>query len=358
MHPRLAFAYLWELGLFSFISFAVVFLLCLVERGEVVIRKVGCTHKKRKRPLIRETKTHQTTNVKLCSQSTVTISMVQTQTTIHNLLLYSTTIVVSNSQNDGNTCPLKCRNGSECKPGDASFEGHPTDVNGNELEHHTVTNVQNHHCECPIGYTGVDCSVVYESCADGSHVCYNQGSCVSGKVDGFGNEQYHCDCTNAFYREDKDLIIRFVGKYCEYPEETLCDDGKMFCVNNGVCATAGATSENTTCNCTSGFQGLHCEFREEEVPPCDLKCQNGGSCQVGLPPNANSDGAVDFQFCVCPPEHSGDLCEVWATNRQQYPTAMCAASDIETTIYQGFASLSFCVNDGVCTTIQEPDGRR
>jgi hypothetical protein len=263
-------------------------------------------------------------------------------------------------------CPLTCSNDSECKPGDASFEGHPKDSQGNELDIHVQKNVDDYHCDCPEGFTGVDCAIAFESCADvnTAHVCYGGGTCIPGQQDEFGNEQYHCDCSNAIVEEKK-----FVGKYCEYKEENVCDHKEpTFCVNDGVCKS-NPTQGEAPCTCKNKFAGVHCEYRKEEVPPCDLVCQNGGTCQIGT-----FDG--ELHYCLCPPGVHGDLCEkddgascgintcyhgsecVQKDDGSLY--CDCSASttpgihyagrfcEYEATTYCGDTQDYYCVNDGEC----------
>jgi hypothetical protein len=109
------------------------------------------------------------------------------------------------------------------------------------------------HCDCPDGLTGLLCEVAYESCNNGEHICYNDGKCISGQIDYFGNEQMFCDCSGAV-----DVVqgLMYIGKYCEHAvvvsnsngmDEkghlsgndivgSLCpNNADHFCVNGGKC---------------------------------------------------------------------------------------------------------------------------
>lgn len=123
-------------------------------------------------------------------------------------------------------CSLDCPVDAPCTFGEATFPHH----NAIELD----TSVQDMHCACPLGWTGILCDIKYESCTD-NHDCFHGGKCLNDSLatDSFGNAQLLCDCTRAKSTDG----IRYVGKYCETPLETLCsaDNEDLFCVNGGTC---------------------------------------------------------------------------------------------------------------------------
>ncbi len=122
-------------------------------------------------------------------------------------------------------CTLDCPVDAPCTFGNAIFP-HQNVV---QLE----SSVQNMHCACPPGWTGIFCDHKYESCSD-SHDCFHGGECLDGgSRDAFGNPQLVCDCTNAKTTDG----IRYVGKYCETPFEKSCsaENDDLFCVNGGDC---------------------------------------------------------------------------------------------------------------------------
>ena len=258
----------------------------------------------------------------------------------HLLLLLFASIappIASQSQNTNTTstnatspsfqCPLTCLHNSTCALGDANFSQHPVYSHGAELGLHHNKSQNGYHCVCPQGYTGLNCGVVYESCADGasSHKCYHGGVCVPGAVDRYGNPTYHCDCTNAFVDG-----IHYAGTYCEHTQIVLCNEtetnNSYFCVNDGVCNTVqNASTPQPMCICGDQYTGVHCEFNKSEVPPCNLQCLNSGICQIGIPDSVDWT-AYNFSFCLCPPGYSGDQCQIDST--------MCGTST--------------CLNGGTC----------
>ena len=71
-------------------------------------------------------------------------------------------------------CTLNCKQNAPCVHGPADFSDHPTYQDGSPLEFHGQTSVNNMHCECPHGYTGLTCDRIFATC-DGEHKCYNDG---------------------------------------------------------------------------------------------------------------------------------------------------------------------------------------
>ena len=252
----------------------------------------------------------------------------------------------STTGDSSGACPITCFNGATCKQGNATFTSHPKNSQGDELEIHHEKSIKGYHCECQAGFTGVSCNVPYETCADGNstHVCYHGGTCVPGVLDELGNEQYHCDCSSASTSlasseggsgsgtDGGSFGSRYAGKYCEHALN-VCKaggdgGGGDSSGNDGVgmnfCANGGACKENPTpaeppCKCEPEWTGAHCEFsvEDEQLPPvCKLDCQNGGTCQVGVPidrdtrnPKADDDYS-SFTYCLCPEGFGGTTCEV------------------------------------------------
>lgn len=94
---------------------------------------------------------------------------------------------------------LNCNHDASCIRGVANFTVHlnipvnNTLVNADFL---ATSQIDNQHCSCPIGWTGVTCEVKYESC-DQHHPCFHGGQCILGLNDRFGNDQLFCNCDNA-----------------------------------------------------------------------------------------------------------------------------------------------------------------
>lgn len=115
-----------------------------------------------------------------------------------------------------------------------------------------------------------------------------------------------------------------------------------FCANYGVCKSDYADHPEQPCDCSTEYGGPHCEYMREEVPDCNLKCQNEGICMVGatsweqlLVESFMIPVTLDHQYCSCREGFHGSLCEKAA--------ASCGADN-------------FCYNGGNCVTIQKKDG--
>ncbi|KAL5961482.1 hypothetical protein TSMEX_010800, partial [Taenia solium] len=194
-------------------------------------------------------------------------------------------------------------------------------------------NLGKRECQCPVGFTGEDCSVDVNECEVGERSpCEQNGTCI--------NEPggYRCECLNGY-----------TGARCE----TLVLNCKPNpCLNGGVCDDKG---DHFECLCpraslrvlspiclnallqrvqvitfedkdhsildviilvggAAGFEGKVCE---REINDCKgSPCQNGGVCE---------DLVDDFR-CNCPPGWKGTFCE--------QPMLPCDSSP--------------CLNNGVC----------
>ena len=182
------------------------------------------------------------------------------------LVIFWIVLISSNGQqpsDSSSSCKLRCPSGIDCITGQVNHLSQFFE-NGTQIStsSNTYTNKwDGEHCNCPAGLTGLLCEVPYETCADGQHSCYNNGTCIPGQTDYFGNEQMFCDCTNAI---DQQQGIRYVGKYCEHAVTIITDetdttdtttsennkdsgtvseakscagDPDKFCLNDGVCNT-------------------------------------------------------------------------------------------------------------------------
>ena len=89
------------------------------------------------------------------------------------VLLASTGVV---NANDSDTCAIDCLHDTECVRGEANFTWHPAKADSGEpFDFHKEISRDGWHCGCPPGLTGLRCGRKYESCNDGTHVCYNGG---------------------------------------------------------------------------------------------------------------------------------------------------------------------------------------
>lgn len=105
------------------------------------------------------------------------------------------------------------------------------------------------------------------------------------------------------------------------------------------------------CVCPKGFTGSKCEHQYVECGNGEHICLHGSKC---IPPDDGDKYPV--WTCDCEQafredhKYSGEFC-------QHHHTTLCTTSDTENRIYQGAASLAFCVNDGVCIEIEDGEQR-
>ena len=298
---------------------------------------------------------------------------------LHLTALAAMTPIVM-SQTSG-VCPLNCAEGSQCVMGQANYSAQPTNSDGSPFSFLTEVSRQGYYCDCPEGFTGIRCGRPYVICPNTDHYCYHGGTCIPGLEQNVTSDQLFCECSTAQYNG-----VPYVGKYCENAAAVKCDNaGNYFCVNNGVCKTDYANYPNP-CNCPEGYRGPHCEFVVGQTPACDLKCQNGGTCKLGI---KSYDIAVYAEFwsdnenymhCECPDGWFGDLCQVEGNacgNAHCFNGASCVETvDIynvthhtcdcqtantnssfagqycqsETTTFCTQSGSAFCLNGGTCLT--------
>eukprot|EP00977_Amphora_coffeiformis_P006394 scaffold1361_cov165-Amphora_coffeaeformis.AAC.16 len=218
-----------------------------------------------------------------------------------------------------------CENGGLCRSGRADFSMYQLE----DGSYHDVHNLDNDqvYCECdPDAWTGIDCSVPVENCADGGHFCLyvekvggdHGGNCIA---DG-STESLYCDCSAALDEDGNRYGTFAVGQWCEHQELNHCDpdgDRHTFCLHGGVCNPEFPLN-GPPCKCESGFDGPHCEYQvENALPDCTLDCQNGGVCKLGLGVGlvdeynyfqSDNDTTEDYMYCDCPPGRHGPLCQV------------------------------------------------
>jgi hypothetical protein len=184
-----------------------------------------------------------------------------------------------------------------------------------------------YHCQCQIGFAGVDCSIPVDLCsvqpagsprtnADVVAACLHGGKCREGGG---------CDCTTAVRNG-----TQYTGKNCEVkvPAEAHCSSenngqssSTIYCLNGGTCSPA--IGAGAGCLCPNGFEGDHCERKGDSSPSsseCNLPCRNQGVCVVGASDNNQaSRRAADLLFvdtelldgmhCHCPDGYAGALCQ-------------------------------------------------
>ena len=142
-------------------------------------------------------------------------------------------------------------------------------------------------CDCPTGWSGVDCTIPACSTACGTNtVCTSPDTCTCKPgFEGASCDSPLCvqDCRN--------------GGSCVLPDTCQCSTGwfdtncttpvcTITCGNGGNCVAPDK------CQCPSEWTGADCR-----IPVCKSTCQNGGFC-------ASPD------TCVCPPQWIGGVCDI------------------------------------------------
>jgi hypothetical protein len=122
-------------------------------------------------------------------------------------------------------------------------------------------------CTCPVGFTGLDCSIIMRACA--SFPCQNGGVCYD--YTGF---RYLCVCPTGFQ-----------GINCEIRID-LCNPNP--CQNQGVCMSN--TPGTYYCQCPPRFTGNNCEV---PIRVCASNPCVNGVCRELL------NGANYIYFCEC-----------------------------------------------------------
>ncbi|KAL7578439.1 hypothetical protein ACA910_012830 [Epithemia clementina (nom. ined.)] len=265
---------------------------------------------------------------------------------------------------------LTCQHGATCEDGPPNFDDHQLEDGSFLYIHQQQPEGADYHCECPARYTGAQCDIPYQKCGD-KHKCYFGGECLTGLEDVLEPDELFCDCSMA---EDSEGG-RHVGKYCEHllsgeldtwpasfqsvldPSVPVREDGKYKCHIDGrtedysclfdsKCNPDYPLVSKQPCLCADGFTGPYCEYREGDVPDCNLSCQNGSVCRMGRPDPVTNKMAYDlyrqtnvdiqFMWCDCTDGFYGDLCEI--------SSIPCGNG--------------FCFNNGQCIDQEDSTGAR
>lgn len=137
-------------------------------------------------------------------------------------------------------------------------------------------------CNCPSGWSGVNCTRDVDECTKGfTNPCSGNGNCINTPG------SFKCTCNEYFY-----------GGTCE--KTHACQQGPHTsrpCKNGALCLISGNIGNNEfECKCPFGFTGSRCEFAT-----CDSRpCRHGAACRM-----LNS---TNFE-CNCTGSHFfGPLC--------------------------------------------------
>lgn len=207
---------------------------------------------------------------------------------------------------------LNCKNGGSCKHGEKDFSNfEKVTEKVLHIPFLNLTNINFVHCECPEGFTGVQCDIPVEKCKDHEHYCFNGAECVDPT-----KKKHHghwCDCSKS-----PDKTTTFSGFFCEHAASAFCEFGKAvsehsYCANGGGCKdTIIAGEEHVGCDCREEWTGEHCEFHKESTLPIPAKkttvttatLTNQASAKAAANPSASSSsggfhpGAIAYVVLV------------------------------------------------------------
>lgn len=163
---------------------------------------------------------------------------------------------------------------------------------------------------------------------------------------------FSCNCPSEWH-----------GPSCEFDQNTrdpVYEECKLDCLHDGQCrkgakSTAGIgevnsflagsthSEDNEHCVCKTRYTGLRCQYKYEMCGDREHMCLHGTKC---VAPTETEPSWT----CDCGDSKSGDFC-------QHHRTTICPLDDDNQGIYMGMLSVTYCVNDGVCTQF-ERDGLR
>ena len=146
-----------------------------------------------------------------------------------NLILVSAISLLVPRLIDGaaDSCTLSCIHG-DCELGDANWDDHPRDANGNPFDFLRETNRDGWKCTCPDGWSGIRCGREFEVCGDTGHYCYHGGKCITDLETSVEADKLFCDCSDAVHNG-----FHYVGKFCEHRGAEQCGNTEKFCSNGG-----------------------------------------------------------------------------------------------------------------------------
>ena len=186
-------------------------------------------------------------------------------------------------------------------------------------------------CECTRGYSGKNCEYAVQPVNLCSDTPCHFGNCT------YGLDSYTCSCPSSHS-----------GMHCENesPSSTPCNSNP--CQHGSECIEVDG---DHICSCSPGFTGIHCETNIDECNSnpcvhgmckdgvagyececiikeitgynCDVFCPNGQAgdfcevktlqCQVDQNPCHNGGSCLEEHggySCLCPPTHTGPVCEI------------------------------------------------
>jgi len=189
-------------------------------------------------------------------------------------------------------------------------------------------------CNCPIGFTGMNCHTQEIITTCNSNPCGTHGTCIQAVLP--SGPAIFCNCEN-----------RWTGKYCDVSlVDENCPVG--FCLSGGTCRMNGNIPY---CQCPSAYTGQRCEEFVGTLPTTTTTTPTNttsGSTLKPLPggclPNPCLNGGACFNtgndfICLCKQQWSGPTCNV--------------ASSVTTTVATTSSSTNACFpnpceHGGVC----------
>lgn len=154
-----------------------------------------------------------------------------------------------------NKCNLECKNGGKCVPGVKNYGT----LEGFDLPFLEEEHVDFEHCACPVGFTGLDCSVKWVGC-DNKQICVHGSKCEAKGQTG----PFTCNCEGVTNEKGNNVA----GEHCQHEATEYCVVGQSsshsFCTNGGVCVgPIAANKEHPGCICPPGWIGDRCEIRQK-----------------------------------------------------------------------------------------------
>ncbi|XP_062998351.1 lactadherin isoform X2 [Elgaria multicarinata webbii] len=144
--------------------------------------------------------------------------------------------------------------------------------------------------------------------------CKNGGTCITG----IDEAPFLCICAEGF-----------TGINCNETEKGPCYPNP--CKNSGVCQLVpnrGDVFTEYVCQCTSGYEGKHCENNMNEC--ASQPCKNGGSCV---------DLSGDYT-CKCASPYLGKTCHIRCANALGLETGAVADTQLTaSSVHYGFLGL-------------------
>lgn len=137
-------------------------------------------------------------------------------------------------------------------------------------------------CECPTGYSGLQCQVTPVAAVAPPNQC-QPNPCQNGGTCYLRQGSFGCSC-----------LPGFSGVCCEINLAATNPCHVNPCFNFGTCQIAGPGLYR--CVCPTGYNGVRCELRVCDPNPCLY----GGICIIV---------GNGFQ-CQCPPQYTGPTCGI------------------------------------------------